>query len=123
MKYIFPAAVILFLSSCSDSFINHSLKAEKIGECSGEVVPVKMISNINGERYEFQYCLNDGFNEKDYTVVRNGDSLLVQFTAPAAPGKQVAYKLILDIDAKPPYRFITLGQGGQTIPIKAAERL
>jgi hypothetical protein len=121
MKYLFTAAVILFLSSCSDSFINHSLKAEKMGDCTNEVVHVKMISNINGERYEFQYCLNEGFNGKDYTVVRSGDSLLVQF--PAASGKQVAYKLILDIDAKPPYRFITLGQGGQTIPIKAAERL
>jgi hypothetical protein len=121
MKYIFPVIVIILLYSCSDSFINHSLKAEKIGVCSGGVVPVKMISNINGERYEFEYCLDEGFNEKDYTVVRSGDSLLVQFPTPV--GKQVAYKLILDIDAKPPYRFIKLGEGGQTIPIKAAERL
>ncbi|MBC7936639.1 MAG: hypothetical protein H7Y86_14910 [Rhizobacter sp.] len=121
MKYLLSVIVIVLVCSCSDSFINHTLKAEGSGECNEQPVPVKMISNINGERYEFQYCLGEGFDEKNYTVVRSGDSLLVKF--PATGGKKFSYKLILDIDAKPPYRFITLGEGGQTIPLVPSERL
>ncbi len=64
MKYLLTALLIVTLSSCSNSFINHSLKAEKIGDCNNENVPVKMISNINGERYEFQYCLTMALTEK-----------------------------------------------------------
>ena len=121
MKYALFVSAVILLCSCSDAFINKTLKAEKLGECSNEAVPVKMISNINGERYEFQHCLDENFNEKDFSVERLGDSLIVKFPKPT--GKLATYKLILDIDAKPPYRFITLGEGGQTIPIKAAERL
>ena len=95
------------------------MTAEKIGECNQQTVPVKMISNINGERYEFQYCVEDGFDGKNYTVERKGDSLLVKF--PATTKKTALYKLILDIDAKPAYHHITLGD--QTLEIVPAERL
>jgi hypothetical protein len=120
MKYFLTALTILLLFSCGpDTFINHKLKAEKIGACSNEVTPIKMISNINGERYEFDYCLDEGFDEKNYTVERKGDSLIVNFPAPT---KQTAlYKIIIDIDAKPAYRTISLG--GRTLNIKPAERL
>ena len=121
MKYLITIATIFFCCSCSDAFINHSLKAERTGDCNSQPSPVKMISNINGERYEFEYCLPEGFNGKDYTVTRVGDSLLVKF--PAKEGRLVGYKLTLDVDVKPPYRFITLGEGGQTISVKPAERL
>jgi hypothetical protein len=120
MKYILSVIAVIFLYSCSDSFINHSLEAEKSGDCNSEPAAVKMISNINGKRYEFHYCLNEGFTEKDYTVERSGDSLLVKF--PRASGKQFSYKLTLDIDAKPSYHYITLGEGGQTINVGPAER-
>lgn len=119
MKHILPVIAVIFLSSCSDSFINHSLKAEKSGDCNNEPAAVKMISNINGKRYEFQYCLDEGFNGKNYTVERNGDSLLVKF--PNSGGKQFSYKLTLDIDAKPAYHYITLGEGGQTINVGPSE--
>jgi hypothetical protein len=117
--FIKLAAIILLLSSCSNSFINHKLKAEKIGACSNELTPIKMISNINGERYEFEECLNEGFDGNNYTVERKGDSLIVNF--PKATGKTALYKLVLDIDAKPAYRSISLG--GRTVAIKPAERL
>jgi hypothetical protein len=119
MKYFLTITVIVLFSSCSNSFINHELKAEKIGACSNEVTPIKMISNINGERYEFEQCLDDGFDGKNYTVERKGDSLIVNF--PEAVGKTALYKLILDIDARPAYRSISLG--GRTLAIKPAERL
>ena len=116
MKYLF--VLVIFLSSCSNSFINKKLQAEKIGDCSNETAPIKMTGNINGERYEFNYCLDEGFDGKDYTVERSGDSLLVKFPAPVK--KTALYKLILDIDAKPAYHHIKLG--GQTLEIVPTDK-
>ena len=107
MKYILTFSTIVLLSSCSNSFINHDLKVERIGDCAQQQQPVRIESNINGERYEFNYCLEDGYNGKDYTVERKGDSLVVSF--PKASSKTVMYKLTLDIDAKPNYHHILLG--------------
>lgn len=108
MKYIQPLLIILLISSCQRSFINHELKAERIGACNTRTAPVKLTSNINGERYEFEYCLDNGFNEKDYQVSRKGDSLIVSFNKPGA--RSAMYRLTLDIDAKPAYRHILLGE-------------
>jgi hypothetical protein len=30
-----------------------------VGACTNELIPVKMLSNIAGERYEFVSCLGD----------------------------------------------------------------
>jgi hypothetical protein len=106
MKYILTASLILLLSSCGpDTFINHEMKAEKIGTCTNDAVPVKMTGNINGERY-------------DYTIERSGDSLLVKF--PATTKKTVLYKLTLDVDAKPAYHHIKLGE--QTLEIAPTDK-
>ena len=116
MRYLLVLA--LFFSSCSNAFINHDLKAEKIGDCAMQAAPIKMISNINGERYEFNYCLDEGYDGKTYSVERRGDSLVVSF--PKAAGKTALYKLILDIDAKPAYHHIILGD--KTLEVSPAER-
>ncbi len=118
MKYFLILTTIFLFSSCSNAFINHELKAEKIGDCAVQPAPIKMISNINGERYEFNYCLEDGYDGKNYSVERKGDSLVVSF--PKAAGKTALYKLILDIDAKPAYHHIVLGD--KTLEISPAER-
>ena len=118
MKYISKLAMIVLLTSCKGSFINHELQAERIGDCNQQEQPVKMESNINGERYEFDYCLEDGYNGKDYKVERRGDSLIVSFPKPSA--KKALYKLILDIDAKPNYHHILLGD--KAIEVVATER-
>ena len=119
MRYIFILACSCFLFSCSDSFINHELKFEKLGDCSGQSSPVKIISNINGERYEFTSCMDEGFDGKNYKVERKGDSILVSFPKTAAK-KQAAYNLVLDIDAKPNYHHIILD--GQELTIVPSER-
>lgn len=106
------------LASCSNSFINHELKADLTGDCMSVKQPVKMVSNINGERYEFNLCLDDGFDDKNYKVERKGDSLIVSFPKPAT--KASNYKLTLDIDAKPPYHHILLGD--QLVEVVQAER-
>ena len=118
MRYIITFTIIALLSSCSDSFINHELKAERIGDCSQQQQPVKMLSNINGERYEFEYCLADGYTGKEYKVERKGDSLIVSFPQPSA--KTALYKLTLDIDAKPAYHEILLGD--KIVHVVAAEK-
>ena len=106
MKYTLVFLISILLFSCSDSFINHSLKFEKIGACSNEAVPVKILSNISGERYEFVSCLDDNFDGKNYLVERKGDSIVVSF--PSTTESKSSFKLTLDIDAKPPYRSIIL---------------
>lgn len=121
MKYILLAATIMLLYSCSDSFINHKLKAEKIGPCSNQLLPVNMTGNINGERYEFSYCLDENFDEKNCTIVRSGDSLLVQFPSSANKNNTALFKLTLDIDAKPAYHHIKFGDL-QTIEVVPTDK-
>jgi len=107
MKYTIIFICSCFLFSCSDSFINHKLTSEKLGACTDYSQSIKMISNINGERYEFSCCLDEGFDGKNYTLVRKGDSIIVSFPKTAALKKSL-FKLILDVDAKPNYHHIIL---------------
>jgi hypothetical protein len=113
MKYAVVAICCSLLSSCSDSFINHDLEYKKIGNCTNEIQPIQVLSNTNGERYHFFCCLNDGFDGKNYTVTRSGDSILVEF--PQKEQRQVLYELTLDIDAKPAYHHIILDGRDVTI--------
>ncbi len=106
MKYIVLIFTAAIFCSCSDSFINHTLKFEKLGACSNEEVPIKMLANINGERYEFVSCLDDNFDGKNYLVERKADTILVSF--PKAGAARSSFKLTLDIDAKPVYHHIFL---------------
>ncbi|MEP6675809.1 MAG: hypothetical protein ABJA78_11660 [Ferruginibacter sp.] len=115
MKYLSIIGIACLLNSCSDSFINHTLKAEKIGDCSQQKAPINMNSNINGERYEFDYCIEDPFDGKNYKIERKGDSLIVSFPEAVAAGKKALYKLTLDVDAKPAYHHIILGDKDLTI--------
>src|SRR5947207_3108167 len=114
MKYLIILVCSALLFSCSNSFINHKLKYEKLGECGNLEKGIKMNSNINGERYEFISCLDEGFDGKNYTVERMGDSIVVNFPRSAAK-KPMMYHLTLDIDAKPVYRYIVLD--GQRLAI------
>ncbi|MGB5007582.1 MAG: hypothetical protein WBO39_11650 [Ferruginibacter sp.] len=83
------------------------MKYEKMGDCSGNYGSIKMIANINGVRYEFLSCLDEGFDGKNYSVERTGDSLIVTFPR-SADQQKALFKLILDVDAKPRYNHIIL---------------
>jgi hypothetical protein len=119
MKYVLTIICSCFLFSCSDSFINHELKSEKLGDCNDHYQGIKMLSNINGERYEFLSCIDDNFNDKNYTLVRRGDSIIVDFPKTAAQKKSL-FKLILDVDAKPNYHHIILD--GREVTVVPAEK-
>lgn len=119
MRYTFIFICCCLLFSCSNSFINHELKSEKLGECADFSPAIKMISNINGERYEFNSCIDDGFDGKNYTLIRKGDSIIVDFPKTASQKKSL-YKLILDVDAKPNYHHIILD--GRNVTVVSAEK-
>jgi hypothetical protein len=65
-----------------------------------------MVSNVAGERYEFEKCLDAHFSKDMLKVSRQGDTVLVRF--PKATGQTVLDKITLDIDSYPRYNFITI---------------
>jgi hypothetical protein len=118
MKILSLIITVAVLSSCENKpFINAVLKAEKTGNCSEQLTPTQMNKNINGERYEFEYCLPDNFDEKNFTVTRQGDTLFFNPTGTSA--STALYKLTLDIDAYPQYKYIKLGDQVLDIGISA----
>jgi hypothetical protein len=108
MKYIsfFFFAAIICSCNNNEAFINHKIEYKKMGECSPGEKTIHMLSNIVGERYEFESCMDADFDGKNYSVERAGDSIVVNF--PKGRGEQAAFKITLDIDAHPPYRHIIL---------------
>ncbi len=108
MKYYLSLFLVVTLVSCSDAFIKHEMKVEKLGPCVDDRGAIQMLSNINGERYTFNECLEAGFDGKNYNVERNGDSIYVKFPSAALAGDKQLFKLTLDVDAKPAYHHIFL---------------
>ncbi len=86
-------------------FVKHSISLKEAGVCAQRTEKVNMVSNTNGQRYEFDYCLPKTTSEPVYTVERAGDTLRVSF----ATKGETLYKITLDIDTNPPYHFIRLG--------------
>jgi hypothetical protein len=114
MKYTLLIVAVIALAACSEaSFINHKLEFKKNGECTTQERNIKMLSNIVGERYEFNVCADDSFDGKNYQVERVGDSIVVSF--PKTSSQKSSFTITLDIDAKPVYKHIILD--GQDIPI------
>lgn len=122
MKYIslfLLVAVVVCSCSNNEPFINHKLTYKKTGECTvGEKV-INMTSNIAGERYVFEACLNADFAGDAYTVERQGDSLVVAFQR--KEGEKAAFTVTLDIDAFPVYDHIVI-DGHEAIDIKHVEK-
>src|SRR6266576_1912317 len=107
------ARVILYLSiftliACNRKpFVDHKLKFEKISDnCENLKPSFRMVSNVAGERYEFERCLGANFTKDMLNVSRQGDTVLVRFPKPAT--QKVLYKITLDIDSYPRYSFITV---------------
>jgi hypothetical protein len=97
-------------------FVSYKLKFEKISDnCENLKPSFRMVSNVAGERYEFERCLGANFTKDMMDVSRQGDTVLVQFHA-GGP-RQVLYKITLDMDSYPRYNFITIdGETFQVIP-------
>lgn len=110
MKYTILFAMLVSLFSCSTKpHIKAKLKSEKIqGDCAKPDPAFSMNSNINGERYEFQDCLNSDFDGKNFTTDRKGDTVLILLPRNAA--SRSLYQLTLDLDVYPRYHFLTIGE-------------
>ena len=107
---------ILFINiSCNRKpFVDHKLKFEKISDnCENLKPSFRMVSNVAGERYEFEKCLDANFTKDMMMVSRQGDTVLVQF--PKHSDHSVLNKITLDIDSYPRYNFITIDD--QTINV------
>lgn len=107
--------LLLVIFSCNRKpFVDHKLKFEKISDnCENLKPSFRMVSNVAGERYEFEKCLDANFTKEMINVSRQGDTVLVQF--PKATGQTVLDKITLDIDSYPRYNFITID--GETIGV------
>ncbi|HET9824716.1 MAG TPA: hypothetical protein VFP87_05250 [Chitinophagaceae bacterium] len=97
-------------------FVDHKLKFEKISDnCENLKPSFRMVSNVAGERYEFERCLDANFTKDMMKVSRQGDTVIVQFRHPG--NEKVLYKITLDIDSYPGYNFITIdGETFNVIP-------
>jgi len=107
----YKAAIILLLFaifSCNRKpFVDHKLIFEKISDnCENLKPSFRMVSNVAGERYEFEKCLAANFTKDQIMVSRQGDTVLVRFPEPAT--QKVLYEITLDIDSYPRYSFITV---------------
>jgi hypothetical protein len=109
--------LILLFSCKAGPYINHSLSAERIGDCSATVTACTMTENTNGEHYVFNRCLVENFNTDDYLIERKGDTLILSFPKETAGEQQALYKLHLDVHANPKYNYIKLGR--ETLQISA----
>lgn len=119
MKYLFIFILAVVCSCTNGPFINHKLKFEKLGDCTNGEKIITMKSNIAGERYEFESCLDANFDGTTYAVERKGDTLVVTFQRQG--DAKAAFNIKLDIDAFPVYNFISI-DGKEAIAIRQTEK-
>lgn len=118
MKVILITIVIAVIAGCKTKpFLKHDLKFEKVADnCDKMDASFKMNSNLNGERYEFQRCLDADFQKEKFTSVRQGDTVVLKFERKNP--KQALYNIIVDVDSYPRYNFLTIDDN--TFPISPA---
>lgn len=117
MKKIMSICLLLItLAACkTEPYIKHDLDIKKLADnCDQVNASVKMISNIAGERFEFEACLPADFSADQLTVTKNGDDAFVNIPG-NGKAATTAFKLVLDVKAYPKYKTITIG--GETYHI------
>jgi hypothetical protein len=117
-----PLRILTFILLCwlmtgctasTQPYLHHELSFSKAGSCAQNEGKFSMNSNTNGERYEFQQCLDAGFSKDRLLVSRKGDTVVVAFKDNGQA--QALFNLTLDIDTYPRYHFLTIGE--TTFPI------
>ena len=120
MKYIFLLLALFFVFGCKTKpYVKHSLEFEKLSDqCTGQQPGISMNSNLNGERFEFQSCLDADFKKEQLTSVQQNDTIVI-LKFERKNTKQSLYKLTIDLDAYPRYSLLILD--GDTIHMKQVE--
>ena len=107
--------VVSFFSCKRDAYVTHKVKLEKTETaCGARQDYFRMNSNFGGERYEFEKCLSANFSDKQISSEHHGDTVIVKFNSSQAQG-DVVYKVTLDIDGYPVYKFLTIDADTYTI--------
>jgi hypothetical protein len=115
MKYLFIVTLSFILFSCKTKpHLDVKLKAEKLADgCNSVSDAFALNSNTNGERYEFQKCLDSNFDPANAKAERRGDTIVLPL--PAKTGDRSTFKITMDVDAYPRYHFLTIGENTFTI--------
>src|SRR5215471_16378375 len=120
MRIIPVFLLVSLLAACKTKpFVKHSLSFEKIADKCSQMSPgISMNSNLNGERYELQSCLDADFNKGQVKSSQPNDTtVMIKFERKNS--NQALYKLTIDLDAYPRYSLLILD--GDTIHMKAVE--
>jgi hypothetical protein len=110
MKYIFFIAFAVLLGACNrEAYVTSKVKLSRVADgCAAVSTAMRSISNIGGERFEFQKCLPDDETQRRVIAERKGDTVVVRFVTKEATAPLATFDVILDIDSYPAYRFITI---------------
>ncbi len=109
MKIVLFFIGVLSLVSCGDEeYFKTNIKLSKLAAgCADKETHFAMESNINGERYNFNVCLEDNYDAKNCSVTKSHDTVFVNFKR-AAVTDLVTYKASIDIDTYPRYNYIII---------------
>jgi hypothetical protein len=119
MRIVFFFLIISLAACKTKPFVKHDLKFEKAaGNCNNMSADIKMNSNLNGERYEFQRCLDTDFHQEQLSSVQRGNVIELKFERKNP--QQALYNLTIDLDAYP--RYDTLIIDGTPIEIRPYEK-
>jgi len=112
--------LIVLLAACkTKAFVKHSLEFEKIADqCNNPSSAMSMNSNLNGERFEFQSCLDADFKKAQVTSYQPNDTTVMIKFERKNP-QQALFKITIDVDAYPRYSLLILD--GDSIHMKAVE--
>lgn len=110
MKYIFFIVFAVFFWACNrEAYVTTKVKLSRAADgCTTVSTAMRSISNIGGERFEFQKCLPDDETQRRVIGERKGDTVVVRFDTKGATAPLATFDVILDIDSYPAYRFITI---------------
>ncbi len=121
MRSIIDLFLSVSIYGCKPVALKHEVDYKKVGDdCTGRNTQVQLKSNIGGDRYEFQECLDNDFDGKNYTAERRGDTILVNFNKARTGKKQALFNIILDIDAYPRYKVMSIS--GNTFDVVPAPK-
>ncbi len=111
---------MILLAGCKTKpFVKHSLDFEKLGDnCSNRAPGISMNSNLNGERFVFEACLDADFTKEQVVSEQPNDTTVVIRFERKNP-QQGLYKLTIDLDAYPRYHLLILD--GESIQMQRVD--
>lgn len=110
MKYVCAIAILAVLIACNrNPFVEAKAKFSKAADnCQSVSNAIRSISNIGGERFEFQKCLPVDEQLRNVKAERKGDTVVVSFVQKEHTALMATFDVTLDIDSYPAYKYIII---------------